>query len=108
MNIELSKLRSLWVILPKPLNQSGAIIGRNGIHVDQVMQREGDPLWAIRSGPDLCLGKDDEWIVEPLPASRDEEYIRNYRFSSINEATNFVLRYESKNCPTFHIESANR
>ena len=94
MDIDISKVRSLWVILPKPLNQSGTIIDSIGIHVDQVMQQKGDPLWAIRSGSDLCLGKDGEWMVEPLASARDEEYIRNYRFSSINEAINFVMRGE--------------
>jgi len=46
------------------------------------------------SGPDkfsvnfrsLCLNKNSEWEFEPIPSSRDDEFLERCRFDSFEEA----------------------
>lgn len=57
----------------------------------------GNPIdrWAITDGHSV-LDKDGDWIIEPLPSSRDDEYIAKTRWASAEEAYAFwISRYES-------------
>jgi hypothetical protein len=59
--------------------------GLTPIKVERVQQLEGHDLWAVRRNGD-CLNKDGEWEWEPLPSSRDDEFIKRCRFASHTEA----------------------
>ena len=41
--------------------------------------------WAVRRGR-VCLDKDGEWVIEPSPSNRDEEFYAECRFASLEEA----------------------
>lgn len=39
----------------------------------------GDGMWAVLAGV-YCLGSDGEWDYEPLPSSRDDDWLATHRF----------------------------
>lgn len=51
-------------------------------------QREGSDKWAIFDRG-ACLDKDGDWVFQPLPSSRDDEFMRSCRFDSAEEALAF-------------------
>lgn len=51
-------------------------------------QVEGLDKWAIFDHG-ACLDKDGDWIFQPLPSSRDDEFMRSCRFDSAEEALAF-------------------
>lgn len=51
------------------------------IHIEACEQRDGSTLWAVRQGGN-CLRVDLDWEYESIPSSRDEEWIREHRFST--------------------------
>jgi len=87
---KLVDVRSAWVKRPLPLNKARTHFDMAGITVDCCIQRDGSEEWAIRSGDSDCLGKDGEWIHEPLPSSRDDEFYRMYRWKLFDEAFAFA------------------
>ena len=59
----------------------------------------GDNRWAItRDGS--CLNRLGEWEYEPLPSSRDEEYLGRNRYSR-DEAIEIASDYICKTINTF-------
>src|SRR6185503_10161215 len=57
----------------------------SNITVCRRRQRGGSIMWAVRRAG-FCLAKDGEWEWEPLPSSRDEEFLSRCRFFSYEEA----------------------
>lgn len=51
-------------------------------------QREGPDKWAILDHK-FCLDKDGDWVIQPLPSSRDDEFMQRCRFDSAEEALTF-------------------
>ncbi len=51
------------------------------IHVEYA----GHGRWAVRRNG-LCLGTDGEWDFEPLPSSRDDEWLARYRYADAQAA----------------------
>lgn len=49
----------------------------------------GHGKWAVRSGGQ-CFNKQGEWEYEPLPSSRDDEFLERCRFNSFIEAKDFT------------------
>jgi len=68
------------------------------IHVtlDRVYQLPGIPdKWAIRDSG-CCLNKDGEWEYEPIPSSRDDDFMRRCRFSTMDEALSIYILKDVK------------
>jgi hypothetical protein len=80
-------IRSVWVRRPDP--QASHSLGFLGISADASVFRDGTVVWAIRSG-DQVLGRDGQFIIEPLPSSRDAEFYQQYRFATLEEALAFA------------------
>ena len=55
------------------------------ILIQRSRQIEGPPLWAVRLNGD-CLNKSGEWEWEPMPSSRDDEFLDRCRFPTAQEA----------------------
>ena len=53
--------------------------------VDEVAQLKGAAKFAVRSGC-TCLNKEGEMEYEPIPSSRDDEFIARCRFDTLAEA----------------------
>jgi hypothetical protein len=54
--------------------------------VERAKQRDGSYLWAARSESGLCLNKSGEWEYEPMPSSRDDDFLFRCRFATAEEA----------------------
>lgn len=54
-------------------------------------QRDGSDLWAIREGGS-CLNKDGQWEYEPIPSSRDKDFIGRCRWATAQDALEFWSR----------------
>lgn len=53
--------------------------------------------WAIIENNDKCMSKfDGLFYYEPLPSSRNEEYFKEFRFSSSNEAYDFYCKFHKR------------
>ncbi len=81
-------IRSVWVRRPNPRGLFAREF--NGVHVDCMVQREGPDTWAVHSGEGTALGKDGEWILEPRPSSRDDQFFEEYRWDTMDEALAFA------------------
>lgn len=55
------------------------------VTIDRCGQRSGPDLWAIRF-KGLTMNRDGEWEWEPIPSSRDDEYMQRCRFGAPNVA----------------------
>jgi hypothetical protein len=55
------------------------------VTIERCAQREGDDLWAVRF-KGMTLNAEGEWEYEPIPSSRDEDYIRRCRFATLSGA----------------------
>ncbi len=55
------------------------------ITVQRSQQIDGPDKWAVRRGGD-CLNKAGAWEWEPMPSSRDDEFLAHCRFDSHIEA----------------------
>lgn len=72
-----------------------AIPTSDGQYADEILiqrtrQIEGPPLWSVRLNGD-CLNKSGEWEREPMPSSRDDEFLERCRFSTAQEAINAAI-----------------
>jgi hypothetical protein len=47
--------------------------------IEEVLQMNGSSLWAVRRDG-RCLNNRGEWEYEPLPSSRDDDFIKRCRF----------------------------
>lgn len=50
--------------------------------IEESPQRDGSVLWAVRRAGTSCLAADGQWEFEPLPSSRDDDFIQRTRFMS--------------------------
>ena len=48
-------------------------------------QQQGPDRWAIVEHG-FCLSRDGVWVSQPIPSSRDDEFLRRCRFDSAEEA----------------------
>lgn len=55
------------------------------VRVERARQMQGPALWAVRCFGD-CLNKSGGWEFEPMPSSRDDEFLARCRFASMPEA----------------------
>ncbi len=53
--------------------------------LDRAVQRDGSCKWVIRRS-DMCLTKEGDWIFEPTPSNRSDEFLYLARFDSVEEA----------------------
>jgi hypothetical protein len=51
------------------------------VTIDRCGQRFGPDLWAIRF-KGMTMNHDGEWEWEPIPSSRDDEYLHRCRFAA--------------------------
>jgi len=58
---------------------------RTEIKIQRMRQIEGPALWKVARNGD-CLNKSGEWEYEPMPSSRDDEFLARCRFDSPEEA----------------------
>lgn len=87
-------LRSMWIIKPSYGGRTSTEF--NGIHVDCCIWPDGQTKWAIRSGERDVLDKEGDWIFEPNPSSRTDEYFAQTRFDTLSEAIRFAHKYCEK------------
>ena len=57
----------------------------HGPFIESREQRDGSILWAVTYFGDV-LNRGGEWEWEPLPSSRDDDFIARTRFCSIEDA----------------------
>lgn len=62
------------------------------IRLRRMMQRDGSSKWAIYEGS-RCMNRDGEWEYEPLPSSRDEDFLNWCRFDSPEEAMTIYAKH---------------
>lgn len=60
-------------------------LGSDDIHIERAKQIYGPAKWAVRRMGE-CLNKSGEWEWEPMPSSRDDEFLERCRFASAEEA----------------------
>jgi hypothetical protein len=53
----------------------------NAFIIERTRQRDGSVLWVVRANG-RCLNKSGEWEWEPMPSSRDDEFLARCRFDS--------------------------
>ena len=58
------------------------------IKVQRTRQIEGPALWKVVDGKGNCLNKSGEWEWEPMPSSRDDEFLSRCRFPTADAAIN--------------------
>lgn len=66
----------------------------NERRIEAAKQRDGSVKWAVRRDGS-CLARDGMWEYEPMPSSRDDEFMARCRFSSVDEAR-AALKGDSK------------
>ena len=59
------------------------------IHIDLVRGKGGD-CFAVRRGG-AVLANDGEWEYEPMPSSRDDDFLRRCRYATLADA---IFAYE--------------
>lgn len=80
--IETTPIR--WRILDEFHPKYGSISG--GIEVRQVRQHEGPPRYGIYLRDIFALSKTGEWDLEPMPSSREDDYLASHRWDNFDEA----------------------
>lgn len=53
--------------------------------IHEMRQRDGSVMYSVMDGP-FALTHSGEWEYEPIPSSRDDEYLARARFRTIDEA----------------------
>jgi hypothetical protein len=65
----------------------------DAIKIEECRQMEGPPLWAVRRNGG-CMNKGGDWEYEPMPSSRDDEFLSRCRFASAQEALKIAAPVE--------------
>lgn len=60
-------------------------MGTRCVSADWAPQMDGSVKWAVRDAG-WCLGKGLEWEYEPMPSSRDDDFLARCRFDTLDEA----------------------
>lgn len=59
----------------------------NRVYVEEVEQRDGSILYAVRDAGCSVLGRTSGWLwMEPQPSSRDAAFLAEYRFATMGDA----------------------
>lgn len=66
-----------------PLNSTDPFADE--VQVQRMRQMEGPPKWAAKLNG-RCLNKSGGWEWEPMPSSRDDEFLARCRFDTAAEA----------------------
>lgn len=53
--------------------------------IEEAPQVAGPALWAVRR-LSFCLNKDGQWEYEPMPSSRDDEFLARCRWPTVEAA----------------------
>jgi hypothetical protein len=56
------------------------------IEIVRVKQRSGPDKWKAFHGGCYCLNKAGQWELEPMPSSRDGDFVDRCRFDTAQEA----------------------
>lgn len=64
------------------------------VRIERATQRDGRHKWAVRRAGS-CLNRDSEFEYEPLPSSRDDEFLARCRFDSAESAYAAWESYEA-------------
>ena len=69
-----------------------------GIRLTEIVatkyDEEGAPIsWGIRMGGFVMSKEDGEFCHEPMPSSRDEEFFKEFRFDSPQEALDSYQKF---------------
>lgn len=62
------------------------------ITVQRAIQVDGPDLWKVKRGDAHCLNRDGEWEYEPLPSSRDDDFLARCRYATADEAIDAALK----------------
>ena len=54
------------------------------------IQQRGEHAWAVIDECGFVLAKNEQWDYEPTPSNRTEEFIRNTRFETPEQALEFL------------------
>jgi hypothetical protein len=57
----------------------------NDVQIQAAKQIDGSTLWAVRRNGTV-LAKDSSWEFEPMPSSRDDEFLARCRYATPREA----------------------
>jgi hypothetical protein len=60
------------------------------IRIETTTQMDGSTKYAVRH-IGSCLTTEGEWEYEPIPSSRDDEFLRRCRFDSWQQAANTII-----------------
>jgi hypothetical protein len=55
------------------------------IKIEETQQTTGNALWAVRRGG-ACLNCEGQWEYEPMPSSRDSQFLARCRWSTPESA----------------------
>lgn len=64
--------------------------GMNGIKVERVQQIKGPAKWAVRCNGNV-LSVQGEWDWEPMPSSRDDDWLEKFRFDNAQDAIDAAM-----------------
>lgn len=73
-------------------DQSESTGGFPPIIIERCRQRSGVCLYAVRQSG-ACMSADGLWMYEPTPSSRDEDFLRVYRFATWDSAAKAIERH---------------
>ena len=77
-----------WLERATIFELGNCIFHNRPVKIEARDQMDDSRLWVVKMH-EWVLGKDAEWYREPLPSSRTDEFIKNTRFNSPNEAHDF-------------------
>lgn len=75
-------------------------IGGRELFIESRMQIDETTAWVVVMDNTWVLGKDDEFHYEPMPSSRDDEFIDLTRFDTKEEAFTAYIQHEQRTKPT--------
>jgi hypothetical protein len=69
--------------------------GRSPIRIERARRATGGDLWKVMRDGD-CLTRMGEWEWEPMPSSRDDEFISRCRFDDVESAVQAALAVQEE------------
>jgi len=74
-----------------PLEVSAYALPGDG-QIERCSQRDGSFKWAVRR-PGSCMNSDGEWEFEPMPSSRDDDFMARCRYENAGAAYTTWVRF---------------
>lgn len=71
------------------------------VRIDAVHGRGGITRYAVRQSG-ACMDANGEWEFEPMPSSRDDEWLNRFRFDTWEAAARAVEKYVKSPLGRFH------